>query len=64
MSPKDIPDDETRTKIADELSVLLDVDRDKLLEQTQKTNSQYEVVKAKIELPSGIPWPSGFRTTS
>ena len=51
MSPKDIPDDETRTKIADELSVLLDVDRDKLLEQTQKTNSQYEVVKAKIELP-------------
>lgn len=50
MSPKDIPSDETRTKIADELSVLLEVDRDKLLEKTQKTNSQYEVVKSKIEL--------------
>ncbi|MCI9415293.1 MAG: PASTA domain-containing protein [Clostridiales bacterium] len=50
MSPKDIPDDATRQKIADELSVMLNVDHDKLLEKTQKVSSQYEVVKSKIEL--------------
>ncbi len=51
MSPKDIEDEETRVKIADELSAMLEVDRDTLYKKTLKTNSQYEVVKAKIEHP-------------
>ncbi len=51
MSPKDIPDEETRVKIADELSAMLEVDRDTLYKRTQKTNSQYEIVKSKIEYP-------------
>ncbi len=61
MSPKDIlevdlddlPDvnttDELRAYIADNLSSLLDVDREKLFQQTGKVNSQYEVVKTKVE---------------
>ena len=51
MSPKDIENEETRVKIADELSAMLEVDRDTLYKKTLKTNSQYEVVKAKIEHP-------------
>lgn len=51
MSPKEIDDEEVRVKIADELSELLEVDRDKLYKKTLKVNSQYEVVKAKIEHP-------------
>ncbi|MDD3692763.1 MAG: penicillin-binding transpeptidase domain-containing protein [Oscillospiraceae bacterium] len=51
MSPKDITDEGVRVKIADELSELLEVDRDKLYEKTLKVNSQYEVVKPKIEYP-------------
>ena len=51
MSPKDIPDEDTRTKIADDLSAMLGVDRETLYKKTLKTNSQYEVVKAKIEHP-------------
>lgn len=61
MSPKDIQDidldnfediatlDQLREHIADELSALLSVDREKLLKQTKKTNSQYEVLKSKVE---------------
>lgn len=51
MSPKNIEDEETRLLIADELSVLLGVDRDNLYERTTKTTSQYEVVISKIERP-------------
>lgn len=51
LSPKDIPNEETRTLIADELSVLLELDREKLYEKAGKTNSQYEVIKSKIERP-------------
>lgn len=51
MSPKYIKQETTRTMIADELSEMLSVDRDKLYEKTGKTNSEYEVVVSKIELP-------------
>ena len=37
-----------RNKIADEVSALLEVDRDKLYQKTKKTNSAYEIVKSKI----------------
>ena len=49
MSPSDIPDEAARTTIADGLSELLGVDREKLYERTGKTYSQYEVIKSKIE---------------
>lgn len=51
MSPKDIADDDKRKLIADELSQLLEVDREKLYKQTGKKTSQYEIVKSKIEYP-------------
>ena len=51
MSPNQIKNDETRTLIADELSKLLSVDREKLFAKTQKTNSQYEIIISKIEYP-------------
>jgi len=51
MSPNNIKKEEIRIKIADDLSKLLDVDREKLYQKTLKTKSQYEVVKAKIEYP-------------
>lgn len=50
MSPKYIQDDKTRALIADDLSKMLDVDRDKLYEKTGKKTSEYEVVVSKIEL--------------
>ena len=51
MSPKYITDEATRTLIADDLSKMLSVNRDKLYQKTGKTNSEYEVVVSKIELP-------------
>lgn len=48
MSPSNIQEEETRLLIADELSALLEVDRETLYQKTTKTNSQYEVVKKKI----------------
>lgn len=51
MSPKTIEDEDVRVKIADELSAMLEVDREALYKKTLKTNSQYEIVKAKIEYP-------------
>ena len=50
MSPRNIRQETTRQKIADQLSEMLDVDRDKLYENTQKSESAYVVVKSKIEL--------------
>lgn len=49
MSPKNIADEDTRVLIADELSQMLEVNRDKLYQSTTKVNSEYEVVKKKIE---------------
>ena len=59
MSPKNILQEKTRVKIADELSEMLDVDRDTLYKQTQKSTSQYEVVKSKVDKAVGdkfIAW--------
>ncbi len=61
MSPKDIENadldnyagvnslEELRGYIADQLSSLLEIDREKVFKQTGKTNSQYEVLKSKVE---------------
>lgn len=38
-----------RTFVADELSALLNIDRENLYEQTGKTASQYEVIKSRVE---------------
>ena len=38
-----------RNRIADDLSEMFGLDREKLYEQTGKTNSQYEVIKSKVE---------------
>lgn len=59
MSPKNIQNEETRTMIADELSAMLGVDRNKLYEQASDEKSQYKVVKAKIDKSVGdsfIDW--------
>ncbi len=59
MDPNNIDDDADRKKIADDLSVLLDVDRNDLYKKACKVESQYEVVKAKIERPTAeklIAW--------
>lgn len=48
LSPSDIPDDNTRRRISDDLSVMLGVDREKLYQKTGKTFSRYETVKTKI----------------
>ncbi len=39
-----------RNRIADDLSEMFSIDREHLYEQTGKTNSQYEVIKSKVEL--------------
>ncbi len=49
MVPSKIQQPETMTTIADELSVLLDVDRDTLYKQTQEKNRSYRIVKPKID---------------
>ncbi len=51
MDPNRIESEEERAKIADDLSVLLEVDRETLYKKACKTESQYEVVKSKIERP-------------
>lgn len=59
MSPKNIRQEKTRQMIADELSVMLDVDRDTLYEQTTDSDSQYKVVKSKVDKDVGdafIEW--------
>ncbi len=59
MSPKNIQNEETRIMIADELSAMLGVDRNKLYEQASDEKSQYKVVKAKIDKSVGdsfIDW--------
>ncbi len=53
MDPSNIKREATRQKIADEVSVMLDVDREKLYEQTCDTTSQYKVVKTKVDKSVG-----------
>lgn len=64
MSPKNIKQETTRVKIADELSEMLDVDRDTLYKQTQDSASQYKVVKAQVDKAVGdefIAWANENR---
>lgn len=49
MMPSEIPDEEARTVICNELPMLLEVSQERLEKQTRKTGSRYEVVKAKID---------------
>ncbi len=51
MDPNQIESEEERQLIANELSVLLEVDREKLYKQACRVESQYEVIKSKIERP-------------
>ncbi len=51
MDPNRIDGEEERLVIADGLSQLLDIDRDELYKRTGKKESQYEVIKSKIERP-------------
>lgn len=52
MSPSNIKKEETRQLIAEELSVLLEVDKETLYKKTTKSKSQYEVVKKQISYDS------------
>ncbi|MBR3289175.1 MAG: stage V sporulation protein D, partial [Clostridia bacterium] len=52
MSPSNIEDEAARVLIADEVSKILNVDRDKLYAKTTKTKSQYEKVATQIEYPT------------
>lgn len=51
MDPSNIPDEDTAETIADELSVMFKVDRDRLYNRATDTTSQYAVVVQKIERP-------------
>ena len=44
--------DEVRTKIADEVSKILGIDRDKLYKRTQNVDSQYEKIATQIDNPT------------
>lgn len=67
MSPKNIRQEKTRQLIADELSEMLEVDRDTLYKQTQDSESQYKVVKSKVDRAVGdqfIEWVNEKRLAS
>ena len=49
ISPAEMKDEEELELIADFLSELLDVDREKIMERGKKTKSYYEIIKQKIE---------------
>ncbi len=49
LSPKYIENEEQRVIIAKGLSEILDMDYDKIYEMAKKSNSQYELVKRRIE---------------
>lgn len=49
MMPSEIPNEQTRSIICEELPSLLDVSKERVEKQTRKTSSRYEVVKAKID---------------
>ena len=59
MAPCNIRREVTRQKIADELSVVLELDRQTLYEQTLDSQSQYKVIKSKVDKSVGdafIEW--------
>ena len=67
MSPNNFRQETTRQKIADTLSEMLDVDREKLYKQTTDSDSKYKVVKAKIDKPLAetfIAWVNEHRLGS
>jgi stage V sporulation protein D (sporulation-specific penicillin-binding protein) len=47
--PAQIEDEAELELIAENLSVILDVDREKIIERGQKKSSYYEIIKSKIE---------------
>lgn len=49
ISPAEIESEEELGKIADYLSVLLEVDREKIITRGQKKSSYYETIKQKVE---------------
>lgn len=51
MAPSNISEEKTRVLIADEVSKLLDIDRDTLYKKTKRTESQYEKIASKLEYP-------------
>ncbi len=53
MDPSNIRQDATRERIVEEVSVMLDVDKEKLREQVNDKNSQYKVVKTKLDKDVG-----------
>lgn len=62
MRPAAIPSEGERARIADELSALLDIDRDTLYARTGKRYSRCETVAAKLELSQGeafLQWLQG-----
>ena len=59
MAPCNIRQEKTRIKIADDLSAMLEVDRETLYKQTTDSESQYKVVKKKVDKSVGdtfIEW--------
>ncbi|MBR7091661.1 MAG: PASTA domain-containing protein [Clostridia bacterium] len=59
MSPRNIKDEQTRVRIADEVSAVLEIDRDKLYQQTQDSHSQYKEIARRIDKEKGdafIQW--------
>lgn len=49
ISPADIKSDEELNKIADFLSSLLEIDREKIIERGKKKSSYYEIIKNRVE---------------
>jgi stage V sporulation protein D (sporulation-specific penicillin-binding protein) len=49
ISPAQIENEAELELIADNLSAILDVDREKIIERGQKKSSYYEIIKSKIE---------------
>lgn len=49
ISPRDIEDDAQALKIAENLSRILGVDKDSILEKTKKKTSAYQIIKRQVE---------------
>ncbi len=49
ISPRDIKDDVQAELIAENLSRLLGVDKQEIIEKTKKTNSAYQIIKRQVE---------------
>lgn len=67
MCPKNIRQETTRVKIADEVSAMLSIDRNHLYEQASDSTSQYKVVAKQIDKALGdtfIEWVNENRLAS